>query len=110
MNHLISLFIGLLFLSPFCLAADSEVERLEEAIEVENFIVNFSPSGQNLGRVRAALCAECPLETLTFDQNTLLVIDGKLHPIDELKLKAEWSGVLYVTNLAPNKIIKFKIY
>lgn len=91
-------------------SAEPVSERLEMAVEVQNFIVNFSPSGKNLGRVLAALCESCPTQTLIFDQNTLLEINGQLRPIEELKKQAEWSGVITVTNLEPEKIIKFSVY
>ncbi len=110
MNRLLSIFFTALIYSTVSSAADPVTERLENAVEVQNFIVNYSPSGQNLGRVLAAMCEGCPTQTLTFDQNTLLEVNGQLRPIAEIGQKAEWSGVITVTNHEPDKVIKFSVY
>lgn len=88
--------------------ADQEV--LLQVYEVSNFIVNFSPNSLGLGRVLAARCPECKTETFTFDKNTILEMGGKPIPIDEIRVKAQWSGLITVTNLEPEKIIKITLY
>lgn len=110
MNRLFSIFLAAMLYSITSHAAEPTSERLELAYEVQNFIVNYSPSGQNLGRIRAALCEDCPTQTLTFDQHTVLVIGDQLRPIAEIGRKAEWSGTIVVTNHEPEKIIKIDIY
>lgn len=93
-------------------AADLETptERLEIVYEVSNLIVNYSPSGKNLGRVIAARCPECTPETMTFDKDTLLMISEQYRSISEIGQKVDWSGLITVTNQNPNHIIKFTIY
>lgn len=110
MNRLFSIFLAAMFFSITSQAAEPTSERLENVYEVDSFIVNYSPSGQNLGRVLAALCPNCPTQTLTFDQNTVLEVGGQLRPIDEIRHKAEHSGTITVTNHEPDKIIKFNLY
>lgn len=85
-------------------------EVLEQVYEVDNFIVNYSPNSQGLGRVLAARCSGCKTEIFTFNKLTLLEIGGKIVPIDEISLRAEWSGLITVTNQNPEKIIKISIY
>lgn len=85
-------------------------EVLEQVYEVENFIVNYSPNSIGLGRILAARCSGCKTETFTFNKLTLLEIGGKTMPIDEIRLKAEWSGLITVTDQEPEKIIKITIY
>lgn len=110
MNRLLCFFVTALLYSANSQAADPDTERLENAVEVQSFIVNYSPSSQGLGRVLAAMCEGCPTQTLSFDKSTLLEVDGQLRPIDEIGRKAEWSGVITVTNQEPDKIIKFSVY
>ncbi len=112
MKSLIIYFITALSFSTFIYAADTPLpsERLEIVYEVSNFIVNYSPSGKNLGRAIVARCPECAQETMTFDQDTLLVIGETLHPINEIGQKVDWSGLITVSNQNPNHIIKFTIY
>lgn len=112
MKSLIVFFIAALFFSNTLHAADLDTptERLEIVYEVSNFIVNYSPSSTTLGRVIVARCPECIPEIMTFDKETLLVIDEQFHPIIEIGQKAEWSGLITVSNQSPNHIIKFTIY
>ncbi len=85
-------------------------EVLEQVYEVESFVVNYSPNSQSLGRILAARCPGCTAETFTFDKLTQLEVGGKSMPIDEIRLKAEWSGLITVTDQNPEKIIKITIY
>lgn len=112
MKDLTILFMTALSFSSAIHASDLEVttERLEIVYEINNFIVNYSPSGENLGRVIAARCPECAPEIMTFDQSTLLMIGEKYRSINEIGKKADWSGLITVTNQSPNHIIKFTIY
>ena len=110
MKRLLSIFFVALLYSTTSHATDPTTERLENVFEVQSFIVNYNPSGKTLGRVLAAMCEGCPSQTLTFDQNTLLEVNGQLRPIAEIGQKAEWSGGLTVTSHEPDKIIKFSIY
>lgn len=89
---------------------EAPTERLEIVYEVSNFIVNYSPSSKNLGRVIAARCPECAPETMTFDKDTLLMIGEQYRSISEIGQKVDWSGLITVTNQSPNHIIKFTIY
>lgn len=110
MNRLLILLVSALFFSTHGFTATQDTARSEEVIEVPSFIVNYSLSGNIPGRVLASLCADCPREALTFDQNTLLEMNGQLSPLEELKQRTEWSGLLTVTNSAPRYIVKFTIY
>ena len=112
MKNLFIILITALSFASATHATDLEAptERLEIVYEVSNFIVNYSPSSKNLGRVIAARCPECAPEIMTFDQDTLLIIGEQLHSINEIGKKAEWSGLITVTNQSPNHIIKFTIY
>lgn len=112
MKNLIIFFITALYFSSAIHATDLKptAERLEIVYEVSNFIVNYSPSGENLGRVIAARCPECAPEIMTFDQNTLLMIGEQYRSINEIGQKADWSGLITVTNQNSNHIIKFTIY
>ncbi|WP_439887515.1 hypothetical protein ACSX1C_19640 [Pseudomonas sp. MBLB4123] len=110
MKAIISVLTCLLTLTLSAHAEEASSERLEEAIEVEHFIVNWSPSGENLGRVIVYRCQECAPEIMTFGADTQLVIDEQPRPIEQIGTKADWSGLITVTNHAPNKIIKFTIY
>ncbi|MCY1552680.1 hypothetical protein D9M68_890900 [compost metagenome] len=110
MKLIIYFFFSALFLAPMAHAEDTSSELLIEAIEVERLIVNWSPSGQILGRVIVYRCADCAPETMTFDKDTQLFINEQIRPIAEIGSKADWTGLITVTNHAPNKIIKFNIY
>lgn len=112
MKSLIIFFITALSFSSAIHATDLEAptEQLEIVYEVSNFIVNYSPSGENLGRVIAARCPECAPEIMTFDKDTLLMIGEQYREINEIGQKADWSGLITVTNQSPNHIIKFTIY
>ncbi len=104
------ILVSALLISPYSHAEQTQSERLEIVLEVDNFIVNYSPSGDSLGRIIAARCPDCLPETMTFDQNTVFEVDGQVRPIDEIRLKADWSGLITVTNLAPSQVIKITIY
>jgi len=112
MKNIIIYFMTALSFSSATYATDLEAptERLEIVYEVSNFIVNYSPSGENLGRVIATRCPECAPEIMTFDQNTLLMVGEQYRSINEIGQKADWSGLITVTNQSPNHIIKFTIY
>ena len=112
MKSLIVFFIAALSLSNAVNATDLEAptERLEIVNEVSNFIVNYSPSGENLGRVIATRCPECAPEIMTFNKDTLLMIGEQYQSINEIGQKTDWSGLITVTNQNPNHIIKFTIY
>lgn len=112
MKSLIIFFITALSFSNAIHATDFEspTESLEIVYEVSNFIVNYSPSGEKLGRVIAARCPECAPEIMTFDQSTLLMIGEQYRSINEINQKVDWSGLITVTNQNPNHIIKFTIY
>ena len=110
MNPIKYLLSAVLLFSSVSHAEEQNTELLTRVIEVDKFIVNYSPSGKNLGRVIAARCPECPPEIMTFDQDTLLVIGEQFRAIKEIGQKAEWSGLITVTNQNPNHIIKFTIY
>ena len=105
-----TLTVAAVLVSSNALAADPSNEIIQHSVEVDSFIVNYNPSGKILGRVMASLCDGCPTQTLIFDQSTLFEIDGQLRPIEDIKKQAEWSGVITVTNQAPEKIIKFSIF
>ena len=110
MNLTKYMLAAVLLFSSLTHAEEKSSELLTQAIEVDKFIVNFSPSGKDLGRVIAARCPECAPEIMTFDQDTLLVISEQFRSINEIGQKAEWSGLITVTNQNPNHIIKFTIY
>lgn len=110
MKHFIYLILVSFAFSSTAHSAEPVQAPLDIGLEVSNAVINFSPSGQILGRVLVARCPECQTETMTFDQNTLLEIRGELLPITEIGSQTNWSGVIIVTNLAPNKIIKFITY
>lgn len=110
MKHIIHFLLSALLISSTAFAEEQTDELLLEMIEVERFMVNWSPSGQILGRVIVYRCIECTPETMTFDRNTKLDINGQLRPIEEIGSKVDWAGLITVTNQAPDKIIKFTIY
>lgn len=110
MKFIIFVLLSALLIIPTAYAKEPTDELLIEVIEVERFMVNWSPSGQILGRVIVYRCAECTPETMTFDQNTELSINEQIRPIREIASRVDWSGLIAVTNQAPNKIIKFTIY
>ena len=110
MKSIIFLLLSALFISPATYAEEPTDELLTEVIEVERFMINWSPSGETLGRAIVYRCAECTPETMTFDQNTELDMNGQPRPIEEIGRKVDWAGLITVTNQAPDKIIKFTIY
>jgi len=99
-----------LFFSSLSHAEEKRTEFLIEAIEVDHFIVNWSPNRESLGRIIASRCPDCKPEILTFDNTTELLINEQVRPISDLASKVDWSGLITVTNQAPNKIIKIRIY
>ena len=110
MKYIIYTLLSALLITQEAYAEEPTGELLIEVIEVERFMVNWSPSGQILGRVIVYRCTECAPEIMTFDQKTTLYINGKLRPIEEISHKVDWTGLITVTNQSPNKIIKFTIY
>lgn len=103
------LFAAAVLFSSSIYAEEKATETLIQAIEVDRFMVNWSPNSKELGRAIVYPCAECTPTTMTFDQNTVLLIDGKSVPIEELGRKVDWSGLITVTNQAPTKIIQIRI-
>lgn len=110
MKSTIFVLLSALLINPAIYAEEPTDELLIEVIEVERFMVNWSPSGEMLGRAIVYRCAECTPETMTFDQNTKLNINGQPRPIEEIGRKVDWTGLITVTNQAPDKVIKFTIY
>lgn len=99
-----------LLVSSLSHAEEKKSDTLIEAIEVEHFVVNWSPNSDNLGRVIVYRCADCTPVTMTLSKNTELLIKGKNHPIEEISSRVDWAGVITVTNHAPTQIIKIRIY
>lgn len=91
-------------------ANEKATETLIQAIEVDHFIVNWSPNSKELGRALVYACAECAPITMTFNQDTVLLINGKNVPIEEIRSKVDWAGLITVNTQAPTKIIQIRIY
>lgn len=91
-------------------AEEKNTEVAIQAIEVEHFIVNWSPNDDHLGRVIIYRCADCAPTTMTFSKDTALLINGENHPIEAINRKVDWSGLITVTDNAPTKIIQIRIY
>ena len=91
--------------------ADEKTKEVSiDAIEVEHFIINWSPNSKNLGRALIYSCDGCAPVTMTFNKDTALVMNGKNQPIEAIKSKVDWSGLITVTNDAPTEIIEIRIY
>ena len=103
------LFAAAVLFSTSIYAEEKATETLIQAIEVDRFMVNWSPNSRELGRAIVYPCADCAPTIMTFDQNTELLIDGKNVPIEGLDNKVDWSGLITVTNQAPTKIIRIRI-
>jgi hypothetical protein len=110
MKRAIYLFLASLVFSSLIQAAEPVEPPLVIVLEVENAVINFSPSGQILGRVLVARCPECQTETMTFDQDTLLEVGGEFQPVTKIGSHTKWSGLITVTDREPNKITKFTTY
>lgn len=91
-------------------AEEKTPEASIQAIEIEHFIVNWSPNDQDLGRAIVYRCADCTPTTMTFNKDTELLINGEIRPIEDIGSKVDWSGLITVTDDAPTKIIKIRIY
>lgn len=91
-------------------AEEKTTEVSIQAIEIEHFIVNWSPNDQDLGRAIVYRCADCTPTTMTFNKDTELLINGEIRPIEDISSKVDWSGLITVTDDAPTKIIKIRIY
>jgi hypothetical protein len=110
MNLIKYILAATLFFASVTHADEKNTETLTEAIEIDHFIVNWNPNSDGLGRVIAYRCSDCLPVTMTFDSTTELTINEQIHPISELATKVDWSGVISVTNHAPTKIIRIRIY
>ena len=110
MNFIKYIFAAAVFFSPVINAEEKIAEASIQAIEVEHFIVNLSPNGQDLGRAIVYRCADCTPTTMTFNKDTELLINGEIRPIEDIGSKVDWSGLITVTDDAPTKIIKIRIY
>jgi len=91
-------------------AEEKTPEASIQAIEIEHFIVNWSPNDQDLGRAIIYRCAGCTPTTMTFNKDTELLINGEIRPIEDIGSKVDWSGLITVTDDAPTKIIQIRIY
>lgn len=110
MKHLIIYLLTSMLLTTNSYAEESTAEVLQIVIETEKFMVNWSPSGETLGRAIVYRCSECEPETMSFDSNTELYINEKPRPINEIGNKVDWTGLITVTNKEPTKIIRFTAY
>lgn len=108
--NLIKFFFAAALVSPLAYAEDKSTEKLSQAIEVEKFIVNWSPNSETLGRAIVYLCTDCAPTTMTFNKETTLIINGEDRPIEDISNRVDWSGLITVNNDAPTKIIKIRIY
>lgn len=108
--NLIKYILIAAFFSPLTYAKEEIAETSIHAIEVEHFIVNWSPNSQNLGSAIIYPCASCTPTTMTFNKDTILLINGEDHPIEELGSKVDWSGLITTTNQAPTEITQIRIY
>jgi hypothetical protein len=88
----------------------TDSQPLIRVIEIERMIINWSPTSQNLGRVMAYSCSNCPATIMTIDLDATLSIAGELQPIQTLANKVDWAGTITVTDKAPNNILKISIY
>lgn len=91
-------------------AEDNTDETLLVVIEVDKYIINWSPSGDTLGRAVVYRCPECESEIMTFDKNTEFYINEQPRPINEISNKVDWTGLVTVTNKEPNKVLRFTAY
>ena len=91
-------------------ADEKNPEASIQVIEIEHFIVNWTPNSQDLGRAIIYRCADCTPTTMTFNKDTELLINGENRPIEEISSRVDWSGFITVTDHAPTKIIKIRIY
>tara|TARA_R110000868_G_scaffold114868_2_gene307336 strand:+ start:531 stop:830 length:300 start_codon:yes stop_codon:yes gene_type:complete len=91
-------------------AEENNEELLLVVIEVDKFMINWSPSGETLGRAIVYRCAECESEIMTFDANTEFYINEQPRPINEIGKKVDWTGLITVTNKEPSKVIRFTAY
>lgn len=108
-NLIIYLLAGML-LTLTAHAEEKTDETLLIVIEVEKFIINWSPSGETLGRAIVYRCNDCAPETMSFDSNTEFYINKKPRPINEIGNKVDWTGLITVTNKEPTKVIRFTTY
>ena len=110
MKTLIIFLLSSMLLTTHSYAEESTEEVLQVVIETEKFMINWSPSGETLGRAIVYRCAECEPETMTFGSNTEFYINEKPRPINEIGKKVDWTGLITVTNTEPTKIIRFTAY
>ncbi len=103
------LFAAAVLFSASIYAEEKTTETLVQAIEVDHFMVNWSPNSKELGRAIVYPCADCAPVTMTFNRETELLINGKYVPIEEIGKKVDWAGVITVTNQAPTQIIRIRI-
>lgn len=104
------IFVAAVLLSSPVHAEEKDTEISVQATEVEHFIVSWSPNSESLGRAIIYRCADCAPTTMTFSNDTELLINGKYSPIETLSSKVDWSGLITVNNDAPTKIIQIRIY
>ena len=108
-----SLFISLLVSMLLTLTAHAQEntdETLLVVIEVDKFMINWSPSGDSLGRALVYRCAECEAEIMTFGPETEFYINKQPRPINEIGNKVDWTGLVTVTNKEPTKVLRFTAY
>jgi hypothetical protein len=108
-NLIIYLLAGML-LTLTAHAEEQSDEVLLVVIEAEKFMVNWSPSGETLGRAIVYRCAECAPETMSFGPHTEFYINEQPRPINEIGNKVDWTGLITVTNKEPTKVIRFTAY
>lgn len=68
-------------------------------------MVIWSPSGATLGRAHVHTCETCEPSVVTFDQNTQLIVNGEARPIEELKLKVDWAGLVKTNTAQPDRAL-----
>lgn len=108
-NLIIYLLAGMLL--PLTAHAEEQSDEvLLVIIEAEKFMINWSPSGETLGRAIVYRCAECAPETMSFGPHTKLYINEQPRPINEIGNKVDWTGLITVTNKEPTKVIRFTAY
>ena len=110
MKNLITYLLAGMLLTLTAHAEEQTDETLLVVIEAEKFTINWSPSGETLGRAIVYRCNDCAPETMSFDSNTEFYINNKPRPINEIGNKVDWTGLITVTNKEPTKVIRFTAY
>ena len=89
-------------------ALAEEVPELS-AVEYDRLIVNWSPNAQRLANVLAYRCQTCAPVRLQITRDTELQAGNEALPIEHLKQRVDWAGLVQTLSSQPDTIIKITL-